>query len=56
MFQSAATTFSDGKKLTTGTALYKLIEEAVEQAWGNEYDAAEHIHLPQTMSSAPAGA
>ena len=35
------------KKLTTGTALYKLIEEAVEQAWGGEYDAAEHIHVPK---------
>ena len=35
------------KKLTTGTALYKLIEEAVEEVWGNEYDSAEHIHLPK---------
>ncbi len=35
------------KKLTTGTALYKLIEEAVEQAWGDDYDAAEHIQVPK---------
>lgn len=35
------------KKLTSGTALYKLIEEAVEQAWGDEYDAAEHIQVPK---------
>lgn len=35
------------KKLTTGTALYKLIEDAVDQAWGDEYDSAEHIHLPK---------
>lgn len=35
------------KKLTSGTALYKLIEQAVEQAWGGEYDATEHIHVPK---------